>query len=197
MPTEAGCCGSGFVVPKRSNRKTKFKGSVIASHAGILWTIWWDNIAKCSSCKAAILEVESCALPSVELKKEKFKKVPDNLLVNDPHLELVQVTPAALCGKGGQQSREGAGVGQLGKQAAPGMKSGGQNRGVLLSKSPHQQDQQKTKTPNDPSSVDVFLDTSTEGKPSSPHMWRSHPVPLPSCFVTPALWLHFTQNLPC
>ena len=46
---EVGSCINSFAArPKKLKRKIKFRrGSLIASHAGGPWTVWWDNIAKC------------------------------------------------------------------------------------------------------------------------------------------------------
>ena len=84
MRIETGCRVSGFVGPKKSRRKTKFRGSVIASQAGGFWTVWWDNIDKCSNHKATTLKVESRAPPGMVLEKEKVKEMLDNFFVDDP-----------------------------------------------------------------------------------------------------------------
>jgi len=85
MHIQIGCRVSGFVGPKKkSNRKTKFRGSVIASQAGGFWTVWWDDIDKCSNHKATTLKVESRAPPGMVLKKEKVKEMLDNFFVDDP-----------------------------------------------------------------------------------------------------------------
>ena len=91
MCIETGCHVSGFIGPKKSRRKTKFRGSVIASQAGGFWTVWWDNIDKCSNHKATTLKVESRAPPGMVLEKEKVKEMLDNFFVNDPGQECNQI----------------------------------------------------------------------------------------------------------
>ena len=58
----------------------------------MLWTVWWDNIDKCSNHKATTLKVESRAPPGMVLEKEKVKEMLDNFFVNDPRQEFNQGT---------------------------------------------------------------------------------------------------------
>ena len=91
MRIEIGCRVSAFVGPKKNKRKTKFKGTVIASQPDQSWTVWWDNIAKCSNHKAKILKFESPVMEGMELKEERLKDMIENFFVEDPTEEFNQI----------------------------------------------------------------------------------------------------------